>query len=173
MKKNSGWFEGLPMRTVDGIGHPQNSCKNAEFLFLLLGEILIAAVKGRRRAFSVIACDQGDELPFPTGEAFPGMFTDQAGGFLVMGFFRCGRGPARVMQKRSGDEIFQVTFLEFMKGVKFFKKKDGPAGDMLDVGGLFFVFSHQEKCFPDEGGVGDHRIILFTGPEAIRWSQTP
>jgi hypothetical protein len=55
------------------------------------------------------------------------------------------------MQKRPGDEIFQVAFLEFMKGVKFFKKKNGPVCHMLDVGGFLFMFLHQKKCFPDEG----------------------
>jgi hypothetical protein len=77
------------------------------------------------------------------------------------------------MQKRPGDEIFQIAFLEFMKGVKFFKKKNGPVGHMLDVGGFLFMFLHQEKGLPDEGGVGDHRTIPFTGFGAIWSSQTP
>ena len=108
-------------------------------------------MKGGRGAFPVVASDQGDELPFPAGKVFPRMFTDQSGGLLVMRFFRCGRRPTGVMQKRSGDEVFEVAFLEFMEGVKFFKKKNGPAGHMLDVGGFLFMFLHQKKCFPDEG----------------------
>jgi hypothetical protein len=125
-------------------------------------------MKGRRGAFPVIPRDQCDELPFLSRKTFPGMFTDQSCGLLMMGFFRCGSRPTGVMQKRPGDEIFQIAFLEFMKGVKFFKKKNGPVCHVLDVGGFLFMFLHQEKGLPDEGRVGDHRIILFTGPEAIR-----
>jgi hypothetical protein len=36
-KKQSGWLQGLPMRPVDSIGHPKNSCKNTEFFFLFFG----------------------------------------------------------------------------------------------------------------------------------------
>lgn len=102
-KKQSGWLQGLPMRTVDGIGDPKNSGENTEFFFLFFGEVLIPTMKGGGGAFPVVACDQGDELPFPAGKVFPGMFADQSGGLLMMGFFRCRRAPTRVMQKRSGD----------------------------------------------------------------------
>jgi hypothetical protein len=71
------------------------------------------------------------------------VFSDEAGRFLVVRFFFCGARPTGVMKEGGDDEEFPIGGGELVEGLEFTEKKGRPQSDVLNVGGIAFIFFHE------------------------------